>query len=126
MITLSPAAVKAVIWPCNTTGARQAVMHAASQSLKEFLRCHSTSCHCCLRFDAINGLLVPGGAGNLTAGHPFYDNTEYLLQLAIEANDQGDYFPVRHCSTLPVTVPVHLSGTCLATAHARSGCVPLL
>ena len=52
------------------------------------------------RFDAINGLLVPGGSGNLTAGHPFYDNTEYLLQLAIEANDNGDYFPVRHSMRL--------------------------
>lgn len=53
------------------------------------------------RFDAINGLLVPGGSGNLTKGNPFYDNTEYLLKLAIEANDNGDYFPVRswsHCS----------------------------
>ncbi len=48
----------------------------------------------CHRFDAINGLLVPGGSGNLTKGHPFYDNTEYLLKLAIEANDNGDYFPV--------------------------------
>jgi hypothetical protein len=48
----------------------------------------------CCRFDAINGLLVPGGSGNLTKGHPFYDNTEYLLKLAIEANDNGDYFPV--------------------------------
>ena len=48
----------------------------------------------CCRFDAINGLLVPGGSGNLTRGHPFYDNTEYLLKLAIEANDNGDYFPV--------------------------------
>ena len=46
------------------------------------------------RFDAINGLLVPGGSGRLTKGHPFYDNTEYLLKLAIEANDNGDYFPV--------------------------------
>jgi len=57
------------------------------------LFCYSrcTSCH---RFDAINGLLVPGGSGNLTKGHPFYDNTEYLLKLAIEANDNGDYFPV--------------------------------
>lgn len=50
--------------------------------------------HCLCRFDAINGLLVPGGSGNLTQGHPFYDNTEYLLKLAIEANDNGDYFPV--------------------------------
>ena len=46
------------------------------------------------RFDAINGLLVPGGSGNLTKGNPFYDNTEYLLKLAMEANDNGDYFPV--------------------------------
>ena len=50
---------------------------------------------CVCRFDAINGLLVPGGSGNLTKGNPFYDNTEYLLKLAIDANDNGDYFPVR-------------------------------
>lgn len=94
--------------------------------LREFLGRHLTSCRCCFRFDAINGLLVPGGAGNLTAGHPFYDNTEYLLQLAIEANDHGDYFPVRHCSILPVFMSVHLFDACLATVYARSGCVPLL
>lgn len=64
------------------------------------------------RFDAINGLLVPGGSGNLTAGHPFYDNTEYLLQLAIEANDNGDYFPVRLSTKTDQPVFTSHAGPC--------------
>ena len=39
-------------------------------------------------------MLIPGGSADLKPGHPFYDATEYLFKLAIEANDKGDYFPV--------------------------------
>ena len=51
--------------------------------------------HCC-RFNSINGMLIPGGSADLKPGHPFYDATEYLFKLALEANDKGDYFPVSH------------------------------
>jgi len=47
------------------------------------------------RFDVINGLLIPGGGATLKPGHPFYDAAHLLLRLAIQANDKGDYFPVR-------------------------------
>ena len=70
------------------------------------------------RFDAINGLLVPGGSGNLTKGNPFYDNTEYLLKLAIEANDNGDYFPVRTWSSSAQSRPC-----CLCVALHIVSCV---
>jgi gamma-glutamyl hydrolase len=46
------------------------------------------------RFSAINGLLLPGGGADLRPGHAFYDTAARLVQLAIEANDKGDYFPV--------------------------------
>jgi gamma-glutamyl hydrolase len=46
------------------------------------------------RFRAINGLLLPGGGADLRPGHPFYDTAAKLVQLAIDANDKGDYFPV--------------------------------
>ncbi len=46
------------------------------------------------RFSVINGLLLPGGGANLHRGHKFYDTAELLVNLAIKANDNGDYFPV--------------------------------
>jgi hypothetical protein len=47
-----------------------------------------------VRFRAINGLLLPGGGAELRPGQPFYDTAARLVQLAVEANDKGDYFPV--------------------------------
>ena len=55
--------------------------------------------HCC-RFNSINGMLIPGGSADLKPGHPFYDATDYLFKLALEANDKGDYFPVSHGRTM--------------------------
>lgn len=46
------------------------------------------------RFEIINGLLLPGGGANLSPGHPFYDTAKLLVDMALEANDNGDYFPV--------------------------------
>lgn len=42
----------------------------------------------------INGLLLPGGGADLSAGHPFYDAMDTLVTMAMEANDKGDFFPV--------------------------------
>jgi hypothetical protein len=47
------------------------------------------------RFYAINGLLLPGGGATLKPGHRFYDTAHQLVDLAIKANDKGDFFPVR-------------------------------
>jgi hypothetical protein len=47
------------------------------------------------RFDLINGVLIPGGGQVLSPGHPFYDASDHLLSLALDANDRDDYFPVR-------------------------------
>ncbi|KAK9816035.1 hypothetical protein WJX74_001849 [Apatococcus lobatus] len=46
------------------------------------------------RFGLINGVLIPGGAGTLAAGYQFFDTAKLLMELALAANDQGDYFPV--------------------------------
>ena len=45
-------------------------------------------------FNVINGVLIPGGGAKLTPGHKFYDTARMLVDLAIDANDNGDYFPV--------------------------------
>lgn len=43
---------------------------------------------------AVNGILIPGGAQNLRPGEPFFDVVSQLYDLALEANDKGEYFPV--------------------------------
>jgi hypothetical protein len=30
----------------------------------------------------------------LSPGHPFYDAATDLIEMALDANDKGDYFPV--------------------------------
>ncbi|GFH15267.1 folate gamma-glutamyl hydrolase [Haematococcus lacustris] len=47
------------------------------------------------RFAMINGLLLPGGGASLRPGHQFYDTAKLLVDLAVEANDKGDYFPIQ-------------------------------
>lgn len=44
---------------------------------------------------AVNGILIPGGAQDLRPGQPFFDTVSQLVDLAIAANDKGNYFPVR-------------------------------
>ena len=43
---------------------------------------------------AVNGILIPGGSQDLRPGQPFFDTVSQLVQLAVEANDKGNYFPV--------------------------------
>jgi hypothetical protein len=45
------------------------------------------------KFAAINGILFPGGATSLKGG-PFYQTSEKLFNMVIEANERGDYFPL--------------------------------
>lgn len=42
----------------------------------------------------MNAMLIPGGGADLYPGHPFYDTATLLVDLAMEANDRGDFFPV--------------------------------
>ncbi|GFS15086.1 gamma-glutamyl hydrolase [Elysia marginata] len=44
-------------------------------------------------FKKINGVLFPGGGANTTHG-PYYESGKAMYELAIKANDQGDYFPI--------------------------------
>jgi hypothetical protein len=46
------------------------------------------------RFQFINGLLLPGGGADLEPGHKFYDTAALAVELAVQANERGDYFPV--------------------------------
>ena len=49
-------------------------------------------------FQQINGLLFPGGGADIGADSQLFQAAQFLFQLAIEANDKGDYFPVAgHC-----------------------------
>ena len=50
-----------------------------------------------LPLQAVNGILIPGGAQDLRPGQPFFDVVSQLVELAIEANDKGDFFPVSVC-----------------------------
>ncbi len=46
------------------------------------------------RFNAVNGILIPGGSQDLRSGNPYFDTAELLFKLTLEANDKGDYFPL--------------------------------
>lgn len=42
----------------------------------------------------MNAILLPGGGATLEPGYGYYDVSAKLLQLAMDANDRGDFFPV--------------------------------
>lgn len=44
-------------------------------------------------FKKINGVFFPGGKSNTTCG-PYYESGKAMYDLAIKANDEGDYFPI--------------------------------
>lgn len=46
------------------------------------------------RFQAVNGVLLPGGSQDLKPGNPYYDTVAMLFDMTIKANDDGDFFPV--------------------------------
>jgi len=49
-------------------------------------------------FSSINGVMFPGGGATLTSDTDIYKSGSYLLQLAVQANQAGDYFPILgHC-----------------------------
>ena len=43
----------------------------------------------------INGLLIPGGNYPLKLSTRWFKTASMLFQLAKDANDRGDFFPVR-------------------------------
>ncbi len=49
----------------------------------------------------------------LSPGHPFYDASDHLLSLALDANDAGDYFPVRRV----IAVGIYVLSSILALNH---------
>jgi len=49
-------------------------------------------------FSKINGILFPGGSADLSPTTQLYQAGKFLFDLAIKANDNGDYFPMEgHC-----------------------------
>lgn len=48
-----------------------------------------------MRVQAVNGILIPGGSQDLRPGQPFFDTVQQLVDLTLEANDRGTFFPVR-------------------------------
>ena len=80
------------------------------------------------RFQVINGLLIPGGGAVLSPGHKFYDTAALLVNLAIEANDNGDYFPVHGTCLGMETLSVIISAnyTILGDFNAEDAAAPLL
>ncbi|GFR43452.1 hypothetical protein Agub_g4535 [Astrephomene gubernaculifera] len=80
------------------------------------------------RFAVINGLLLPGGGATLEPGHLFYDTARHLVDLALDANDNGDYFPVHGTCLGMETLSVILSSnyTLLSSYDAEDAPAPLL
>lgn len=62
------------------------------------------------RFSLINGLLIPGGSATLEPGHSFFDTASLLVDLAMRANDGGDYFPVHGTCLGMETLAIIFSG----------------
>jgi GMP synthase-like glutamine amidotransferase len=46
------------------------------------------------RFHIVNGFLIPGGGQKLRAGHPWFDASTRVFELAVRENDRGGYFPI--------------------------------
>lgn len=67
---------------------------------------------------AVNGILIPGGAQNLRPGQPFFDVVSQLYDLAIQANDKGEYFPVSWAVRSLLTHPI---GLCREASRAMLG-----
>jgi gamma-glutamyl hydrolase len=73
----------------------------------------------------VNGLLIPGGSAILKPGHHWFDTAKQLLDLAMAANDRGDYFPVLAICLGFETVSIAVSGnTSLLTKSARPPASP--
>jgi len=45
-------------------------------------------------FSSVNAIVFTGGEQTLQKGLAFYDTAKYLFDLAVAANQKGDYFPV--------------------------------
>lgn len=45
-------------------------------------------------FQAINGLVIPGGAAEFNGTNNYYSTSRKMYQLALRANMNGDYFPI--------------------------------
>jgi len=45
-------------------------------------------------FSGLNGLLFPGGGASLGLSSPYFQASQFMWNMAMNANKQGDYFPV--------------------------------
>ncbi|XP_020792356.1 gamma-glutamyl hydrolase-like [Boleophthalmus pectinirostris] len=76
-------------------------------------------------FMSINGLLIPGGKKNMLTSH-FARTARLFLELAKEANDQGDYFPVwGTCLGFLLMVTVAIGDRVLTATHTKAMALPL-
>jgi len=49
-------------------------------------------------FNQVNRVLFPGGGADISVNSALWNTAKYLVDLAISANDKGDYFPIAgHC-----------------------------
>eukprot|EP00884_Botryococcus_braunii_P017094 jgi/Botrbrau1/4068/Bobra.152_3s0024.1 len=79
------------------------------------------------RFNIVNGFLLPGGSAILRPGHHWFDTAKLMLDLAMDANDRGDYFPVLAICLGFETLSIAISGnTSLLTRYdAEDTAAPL-
>jgi len=78
-------------------------------------------------FQNINGLLFPGGGADLDHTK-LYDSAAYLYNLALQANDNGDYFPIQgHCMGFELLNLITSQNTSLLTRfNAENISLPLM
>lgn len=79
------------------------------------------------RFEAVNGILIPGGEQILSSGHSFYDTVKLLFDLVVEENRKGVFFPL-HGTCLgfeALVVAVSGNASVLTSCDAENYAQPL-
>eukprot|EP00963_Diacronema_lutheri_P000692 scaffold44_cov339-Pavlova_lutheri.AAC.28 len=78
-------------------------------------------------FEAINGIVLPGGDASLTEDSPYFKTLKMLFGWAMEANSRGDYFPLYGACLGLEALAILVSGnhSVLSSTDAEDDPVPL-
>eukprot|EP00898_Chlorokybus_atmophyticus_P007704 jgi/Chlat1/7935/Chrsp68S07359 len=80
------------------------------------------------RFRAVNGIIFPGGDASLEENSTFFQTGKKLLEMAMTANDAGDYFPIQAtCLGYELLVTaISQNHTLFENFHAEDDPAPLI
>jgi len=78
-------------------------------------------------FSSINGILFPGGGADLGPSTPIYKAAKFMYDLALQANDNGDYFPLQgHCMGFQIlSLMTSQNASLLAKTELENTSIPL-